>query len=103
MFNKKFTKLNFVFTFQAEPTPIGDAWHFDTKSIKAVEKNSSVFYDTEETYCDVSESCKKKRSLVVEVCYKGFELTDGEKNFVRNNLTDALKTIMKNKKSEVSE
>jgi len=85
---------------KAEPTPIGDAWGFDSKSIKALEKNSSVCYDTEETYCDVSESCKKKRSLVVEVCYKGFELTDGEKNFVRNNLTDALKTIMKNKKSE---
>jgi len=86
---------------KAEPTPIGDAWNFDTKSLKAVEKNSSVFYDTEKTYCDSSENCKKKRSLVVEVRYKGFELTDGEKDFVRKNLTDALKKIMKNKKSEV--
>jgi len=81
---------------KAEPT--GDAWDFDTKSLKAVEKNSSVFYDTEETYCDASD--KKKRSLVVEVRYKGFELTDGEKDFVRKKFDDALKKIMKNKKSE---
>lgn len=62
-----------------------------------------MFYDTEETCCDAAGSCKKKRSLVVEVRYKGFELTDGEKDFVRKNLNDALKKVMENRKSEVSE
>ena len=97
--------------FQTELNSKGDNFKFDTKSaassIKAVENNSCFFYDSEENvsddYCDDADGNReKKRSLVVEVTYKGFELTDEEKDFVKVNLTEAIKKVLEKKQSEVS-